>query len=104
MSPECRLGITVEPSQVRLVPRPDDPYAWKVLPEKQALFSKNMSDHSIGAYKELWAGVGETFEAVPTQMLADPTKQDTMISVNVRNPKTLRSALLTLVITAASTN
>jgi hypothetical protein len=73
---ESRLGITIEPSQVRLIPRTDDLYCWKVLSEKQYLFSKNLSEHSTGAYKELWSGVGVTFEAVPKT-------HDVMVSLNV---------------------
>ena len=84
MSSGSRLGIMIEPSKVRLLPRPDNPYTWKVLSEKQALFSKNLSDHSIGAYKELGAGVGETFEVVPTQLVADPVKQSAIIAVAAR--------------------
>ncbi|KAF1964846.1 hypothetical protein BU23DRAFT_630329 [Bimuria novae-zelandiae CBS 107.79] len=61
---QSRLGIVVEPAQVRLLPSPDNPYAWRFLPEKKHLFSKNISDHSINAYKELCDGVGKTFEAI----------------------------------------
>ena len=61
------MGIIVEPSRVRLSPGADDQYIWKILPEKKELlskiFEKNLSDHSIGAYKELYQGVGVTFEA-----------------------------------------
>jgi len=39
-----------------------------VLPEKEGLFLriflKNISDYSIGAYKELYKGVSITFKAV----------------------------------------
>ena len=66
-TPESRIGITIEPSQVRLIPGADDPYSWKVLPEKKYLFSKHMSDHSISAYKELCGGIGFSFEAVPVE-------------------------------------
>lgn len=62
---ESRLGIVIEPSQVRLIPRGDDPYRWKFLAENTYLFSKNISDHSIGAYKKLCQGVGTAFEALP---------------------------------------
>ena len=48
--------------QVRLITGADDPYAWKVLPEKEHLFKK--SKHSIGAYMELWREVGVSFEAL----------------------------------------
>lgn len=75
----------MEPAQVRLQPRAEEPSTWQALPEKQALFSKNLSDHSIGAYKELWAGVGETFEAVPNHLVADPTNQSFMITVSLQS-------------------
>jgi len=62
------LGIIIEPLQVCLIPGPDNPYIWKVLLEKEELFLriflKNISDHSIGAYKELYKGVGITFKAI----------------------------------------
>ncbi|KAF2685017.1 hypothetical protein K458DRAFT_300965, partial [Lentithecium fluviatile CBS 122367] len=64
---QTRLGIIVEPAQVRLLLSPDNPYAWRFLPEKKHLFSKNISDHSINAYKELYNGVGKTFEAIPAK-------------------------------------
>ncbi|PVH67456.1 hypothetical protein DL98DRAFT_507700 [Cadophora sp. DSE1049] len=60
-----KVGILIEPSQVRLVTGADDLYTWKVLPHKKHLFSKNISDHSIGAYKELCEGIDSAFEAVP---------------------------------------
>lgn len=77
---ENRLGIKIEPSQVRLITRADDPYTWKVLPEKRHLFLKNISDHSIGAYKELCKGIGVAFEAVPINAttgtgLEDPVQE-----------------------------
>jgi DNA repair ATPase RecN len=62
---EKKVGILIEPSQVRLVTGADDLYTWKVLPQKKHLFSKNISDHSIGAYKELCEGIDSAFEAVP---------------------------------------
>ncbi|KAF1949116.1 hypothetical protein CC80DRAFT_581698 [Byssothecium circinans] len=64
---QSKLGIIVEPAQVRLLPSPDDPYTWRFLPEKKHLFSKNISDHSISAYKDLCNGVGRTFEAIPAK-------------------------------------
>ena len=56
--------------QVRLITGADDPYAWKVLPEKEHLFKKHLSKHSIGAYVELWREVRVPFEA----MLAGPCR------------------------------
>ena len=63
------MGISIEPSQVRLITGTDDPYRWKVLPEKKHLFSKNISDHSIGAYKELCEGISVAFEVVPASIV-----------------------------------
>jgi len=59
-----KLGISIEPAEVRLITSADDPYTWQILAEKQYLFTKHLSKHSIGAYKELCQGVGVSFEAV----------------------------------------
>ncbi|KAH7113184.1 hypothetical protein B0J11DRAFT_143511 [Dendryphion nanum] len=65
---QSTLGLNVKPSEVRLSPTPNDPYAWKILPEKRRtlseIFTKNLSQHSINAYKALCEGVGISFEAV----------------------------------------
>jgi hypothetical protein len=60
-----KLGISIKPAEVRLITRSDDPYTWQVLQEKQHLFTKHLSKHSIGAYRELYRGVGVSFEAIP---------------------------------------
>jgi len=41
-----KLGLVIEPSQVRLQPRAGDGYVWTMLPEKQYLFTKPLSKHS----------------------------------------------------------
>jgi hypothetical protein len=61
---ECALGIVVEPSQVRPKPDVQNGYMWNALPERQHLFTKHLSKHSIGAYMELYREVGKSFEAV----------------------------------------
>jgi len=57
------------------------------LPEKKHLFLKNISDHSIGAYKELCKGIGVAFEAVPVNATAgtglENHVQDVLISAEV---------------------
>lgn len=65
-----------EPSQVRLITGADDPYIWEVLLEKKHLFSKSISDHSIGAYKELCEVICVTFEVVPVR--ATTTRTDSV--------------------------
>ncbi|KAJ2984181.1 hypothetical protein NUW58_g6126 [Xylaria curta] len=61
---KTKLGLHVDPSQVRLTTSLEDGYAWETLPETKYLFSKNLSDHSIRAFKILCCSVGVTFEAV----------------------------------------
>jgi len=57
------------------------------LPEKKHLFLKNISDHSIGAYKELCKGIGVSFEAVPVDVTTgaglEGHVQDVLISAEV---------------------
>lgn len=62
-SQEAKLGITVEPAEVRLITNAEDPYIWQALPEKSHLFKKQLSKHTIGAYRELCREVGISFEA-----------------------------------------
>ena len=59
-----KLGISIEPAEVRLITSANDSYTWQILPEKEHLFKKHLSKHSIGAYRELCRGVGVSFEAV----------------------------------------
>lgn len=79
-----QLGISIEPAEIRLITSPDDPYAWRCLPEKQHLFSKHLSKHSVGAYRELCREIGVSFEAVraPAQSHA---KKEGNNDANVRD-------------------
>ena len=62
------MGIVIEPSQVHFILSLNNPYNWKVLPEKEELFLriflKNISNYSISAYKELYKGVSIIFKAI----------------------------------------
>jgi chromosome segregation ATPase len=61
-----RLGIPVSPEEVRLIPKPEDPYKWAFIPQKRHLFQKQLSEHCIRAYKEISRGIDdEAFEAIP---------------------------------------
>jgi hypothetical protein len=64
MSPDTKLGISIEPAQVRLIPAVEDGYLWTAIPEKKHLFTKQLSKLSIGAYMELCREAGKSFEAV----------------------------------------
>ncbi|KAF9690390.1 hypothetical protein EKO04_011609 [Ascochyta lentis] len=73
-------SILLWTSKVRLKPVSDSAYCWKIVPGKelllQHLFSKNISEHSVGAYKELCAGVSKDFEVIaPTVESADAAQR-----------------------------
>ncbi|KFY18218.1 hypothetical protein V492_00038 [Pseudogymnoascus sp. VKM F-4246] len=61
---KTKLGIAVDPLEIRLITREQDPYSWQYLPAASHLFQKNLSSHSIGAYMELYREIGSSFEAV----------------------------------------
>ena len=71
---ESSLGISVSPADVRLITGPQDPYKWVSLPEKRYLFEKHLSKHCTRAYREICVGVGEAFEAVPTDASNNETR------------------------------
>jgi hypothetical protein len=58
------VGLEVDPMQVRLLPEPQDGYAWSACPERQHLFLRPLSKHSVSAYRELDKEVGKSFEAI----------------------------------------
>ncbi|KAK8120472.1 hypothetical protein PG999_004592 [Apiospora kogelbergensis] len=64
MSVLRRIGVRIDPSEVRLITSEKDAYGWQRLPEAEPLFAKHLSDHSVGAYRKICEGVGRTFEAV----------------------------------------
>ncbi|KIW99642.1 uncharacterized protein Z518_11055 [Rhinocladiella mackenziei CBS 650.93] len=74
-----KLGVTIDPSQVRLQPDTTEGYIWVRQPDKEYLFTKPLSKHSIGAYMELCREVGRSFEAVAhwepaNEVSGDPIK------------------------------
>jgi hypothetical protein len=71
---ESSLGISVSPADVRLITGPQDSYKWVPLPEKRYLFEKHLSKHCIRAYREIYVGVGEAFEAVLTDASNNETR------------------------------
>jgi chromosome segregation ATPase len=60
---ETKLGSNIDPEDVRLKPDAQDGYRWNTLPEREHLFTKQLSKQSIGAYMELCREVGKSFEA-----------------------------------------
>ena len=73
---------------MRLITNGDDPYVWSALPGEEHLFSKNMSDHSIGAYREMCDGVEVSFEAVPaTRKSSADRLQAELLSTDLSVPR-----------------
>lgn len=62
---EIKLGLTISGEEVRLITNKDDPYQWSRLPGTEHLFSKQLSKHCLRSYREIYEGVGRSFEAVP---------------------------------------
>src|SRR2546423_14743236 len=80
---ESSLGISVSPADVRLITGAQDPYKWISLPEKRYLFEKHLSKHCTRAYREICVGVGDAFEAVPT----DASNNETRPSAETPKPR-----------------
>jgi hypothetical protein len=80
---ESSLGMSVSPTDVRLITGPQDPYKWVwktiPLPEKMYLFKKQISKHCIRAYKEIYEGVDKAFVAIPI----DASNNDTCASTEI---------------------
>jgi hypothetical protein len=68
---------------------------WVPVPEKEHLFKKQLSKHSIGAYMELCRGVGVPFEAI-----AQP-RSDTE-GIIEKNTKVKRNCFQSLIPSSAS--
>jgi hypothetical protein len=73
---ESTLGVVIEPAQVRLKPDIQDGYMWNALLERQHLFTKQLSKHSVRAYMELCREVGKSFEAVAQENLGVSLSDD----------------------------
>ncbi|KFZ24935.1 hypothetical protein V502_00586 [Pseudogymnoascus sp. VKM F-4520 (FW-2644)] len=60
-----QLRLAMLPTDVKLITKPEDLYQWSILTAgKAALFNKQLSNHSTGAYIDLSNGVGVHFKAV----------------------------------------
>ncbi|KAJ0337093.1 hypothetical protein KNSL1_013032, partial [Colletotrichum chrysophilum] len=58
-----KTGLDVQASEVRLKTCPNDPYVWEYPPEMEHLFSKQLSECSVGPLRKLCEEVGRSFEA-----------------------------------------
>ncbi|QKX60491.1 uncharacterized protein TRUGW13939_07636 [Talaromyces rugulosus] len=70
------LGIVVNPNEIRLKPRPDDPYRWRLSPSKQSLFKNQLSKQGTRGCKEIFRSVGETITAVSASVVGDGSEME----------------------------
>ncbi|KAL8295053.1 hypothetical protein RB600_000834 [Gaeumannomyces tritici] len=81
------LGVAVKPSEVRLNPRETDFYAWRFVPGKEEIFSKifskSLSDHSIGTFRLLCKEIGKSFEAV---LSLQSSTSDIIVPISTQKP------------------
>lgn len=63
-TPAQTVHLTIDPQDVRLHPRDTDLYVWKYLPERAHLFTKPISKHNAGAYREICRELGNSMEVL----------------------------------------
>ncbi|KFY32063.1 hypothetical protein V493_00551 [Pseudogymnoascus sp. VKM F-4281 (FW-2241)] len=79
-----QLGLTILPTDVKLITKPEDLYQWSILTAgKAALFNKQLSKHSTGAYIDLCNGVGVHFKAVLAEGAADYGQQTRLVTTSI---------------------
>ncbi|KAJ5642502.1 hypothetical protein N7490_006502, partial [Penicillium lividum] len=67
-----RLGLVVAPAQVRLLPPPEDGYAWSVTESMAFLLKSNLSSGTVGLFQTICEELGRSVEAVSPQLLQRP--------------------------------
>ncbi|KFZ17501.1 hypothetical protein V501_01692, partial [Pseudogymnoascus sp. VKM F-4519 (FW-2642)] len=78
-----QLGLVILPTDVKLITKPDDLYKWSILTAgKAALFNKQLSKHSTGAYIDLCNGVGVHFKAVLGKGAADHEQETRLVTTS----------------------
>lgn len=64
-----RLGLLVDPGQVRLQPSTQDGYAWSVTKSKESLLQTSLSNSTVGLYQAIREELGRSLEAVSPRTL-----------------------------------
>ncbi|KAJ5328739.1 hypothetical protein N7452_009129 [Penicillium brevicompactum] len=81
-----RVGIKVDPSEVRLKTEDGCLYAWQIEdPSLEHIFQKHMSKHSIGTYMLLHREVGQKFRAIPAMCKEEQTELDIVAHMQAEN-------------------
>ncbi|KFY67736.1 hypothetical protein V497_00245 [Pseudogymnoascus sp. VKM F-4516 (FW-969)] len=76
-----QLGLAILPTDFKLITKPGDLYQWSILtPGKAALFNKQLSKHSTGAYIDLCNGAEKHLKAVLGEGAADYEAETRLIT------------------------
>jgi hypothetical protein len=67
MTTDERLGLRVDPRQVRLQPSTDDGYSWSVTDSQKYLLQSSLSRGTVGLYRAICEELGRSLEAVRPQ-------------------------------------
>ncbi|KAH8430117.1 uncharacterized protein LDX57_007795 [Aspergillus melleus] len=82
-----RLGLRIDPNEVRLQPAPQDGYVWSVTDSKAHLLETPLSNGTVGLYEEICRALGHSLEAVrPAVLQAD--HDDLELNENTENEPT----------------
>ena len=74
------MQLTIDPAEVRLRPKRDDLYRWRVPVHKEHLFQQSLSKLSTGVYTQIVDGIGKQFEAISSDNIEE-MQQPTSIAV-----------------------
>ncbi|KFZ20775.1 hypothetical protein V502_02979, partial [Pseudogymnoascus sp. VKM F-4520 (FW-2644)] len=79
-----QLGLTILPTDFKLITKPEDLYQWSILiAGKAALFNKQLSKHSTGAYIDLCNGAGVHFKAVLAEGAANYEQEKQLVTTSI---------------------
>ena len=84
-----RLGIEINPRDVRLVPYHIDPYCWRYDDSLASLFEKPLSQHDVLVRRRLLEELGRKFEATYALREIQLPESEVVSSPSERSPKEL---------------
>ncbi|KFZ02549.1 hypothetical protein V500_00122, partial [Pseudogymnoascus sp. VKM F-4518 (FW-2643)] len=82
-SASWRSQLAILPTDVKLITKPEDLYQWSILTAgKAALFNKQLSNHSTGAYIDLCNGIGVHFKAMLAEGAANYEQETRLTTIS----------------------
>lgn len=84
-----RLGIEIDPRDVRLVPYHIDPYCWRYDTSLASLFEKPLSQHDVSTRRRLFEELGRKYEATSAKREVQLLPSGVAFSTSAGSPKAL---------------